>query len=695
MRNNVVRSVITIFPIAYVLQADDRLAALSDNLDKQYFVDKLVDNLLNRSLKVRRLHQTDLQSAILAKPHVGKIHSSASTRLPVSVPHSQITTPVSQFSVHASPTFMARSPLAAPYPTFPVLRSPLPVPWSTFRLSHSPRHVMYSYESAGISSSELLDFKPEPKDPKEEIKAIQKAAQAEIAETTEHITEHLNTITTVLGDDPAHELHTDRRLQEIVTDLKELNALAASDAPYNQRFAYFDATRIKADELFATFGRKLAKLPVLKEQTYKERLTWKMKRQAQSELREADSEAEQLFRAMEQILFPGKVLASGTGFVQFVGSKAKEAVNKSLSLDGEEVRGSTIQVSVDPSPLDKNSILIRGFPVDIKEETLKDIFQQFGKIGFVSVGRGFETGSGVVRFTGDLATEAAVNSSVALNGSMVGGNEIEAIMDVNSKNRRSVCVHNLPPEVGKEELIEMFKPWGKVAFAAIAKPKAEVFWHERMRKSRHQNATQKAGAYRDRNRPKSRKEAVIRFTGRGDAINPAAKVAALTAVEKMDRSIIRGNNITVKIDPKSIDKKTLALTGLPANTTTAELRDIFGSFGRIAFCAVSPFKKELPSERRGGGAWGALNRQKKGKPFKPFRVDKSGGDLGEFTGKIKSGGLFYGFIECPEAVSSGVYGDIFLHASERGDYVKGQTVKFTLVLNRAGKATAIDLKDPD
>merc|ERR1719498_1993235 len=84
----------------------------------------------------------------------------------------------------------------------------------------------------------------------------------------------------------------------------------------------------------------------------------------------------------------------------------------------------------------------------------------------------------------------------------------------------------------------------------------------------------------------------------------------------------------------------------------------------------------------GGGGW---SRDRK---YHSFKVDKSGGELGEFTGTLKSGGRTYGFIECPEAG----YGDIFLHWEERRAYKQGQTVKFTLVLTKEGKAQAIKLK---
>lgn len=87
---------------------------------------------------------------------------------------------------------------------------------------------------------------------------------------------------------------------------------------------------------------------------------------------------------------------------------------------------------------------------------------------------------------------------------------------------------------------------------------------------------------------------------------------------------------------------------------------------------------------KGGGSWN--NNKNTGK----FKVDKSGGVVGEFTGTIKSFGWKqnYGFIECEEAGQ----GDIFLHGDMKKGYQQGQIVKFTCVLNKDGKAVAIDLK---
>jgi len=81
--------------------------------------------------------------------------------------------------------------------------------------------------------------------------------------------------------------------------------------------------------------------------------------------------------------------------------------------------------------------------------------------------------------------------------------------------------------------------------------------------------------------------------------------------------------------------------------------------------------------------------------FNTFKLDKSGGELGEFKGRIKSFNFknWYGFIECPDLELAG-FGDIFLHGDMIGDYQEGQTVMFTCVLNGKGKPNACDLYLP-
>jgi len=80
-----------------------------------------------------------------------------------------------------------------------------------------------------------------------------------------------------------------------------------------------------------------------------------------------------------------------------------------------------------------------------------------------------------------------------------------------------------------------------------------------------------------------------------------------------------------------------------------------------------------------------------GYPSGNFKIDKSGGELGEFVGQIKSFNpkTNYGFITCPDLAE---HGDVFLHGDMKKGYQEGQTVKFTAVLNKNGKPVAISLK---
>merc|ERR1712176_1726966 len=96
----------------------------------------------------------------------------------------------------------------------------------------------------------------------------------------------------------------------------------------------------------------------------------------------------------------------------------------------------------------------------------------------------------------------------------------------------------------------------------------------------------------------------------------------------------------------------------------------------------------------GGGDFGGGKGKGKGKNPNPggqFKIDDSGGTLGEFVGTIKSFSDIkgYGFIACPELEA---YGDVFLHMDMKKNFQRFQTVKFTALLTKNGKPQAKDLK---
>merc|ERR1719442_141119 len=90
-----------------------------------------------------------------------------------------------------------------------------------------------------------------------------------------------------------------------------------------------------------------------------------------------------------------------------------------------------------------------------------------------------------------------------------------------------------------------------------------------------------------------------------------------------------------------------------------------------------------------GGGWNGGNQWE----WKNFEVDKSGGELGQFKGTIKSFSdkNGYGFIESDDVKAAG-HGDVFLHGDMKKGYQQGQTVKFDCILNKDGKPVAINLR---
>jgi len=115
---------------------------------------------------------------------------------------------------------------------------------------------------------------------------------------------------------------------------------------------------------------------------------------------------------------------------------------------------------------------------------------------------------------------------------------------------------------------------------------------------------------------------------------------------------------------------------------TVKFQCVVNKEGKPVAINLSSGLKDTPAGSSSGRSWSGPGG---------FKIDKSGGELGEFVGKIKSFNwkTNYGFIECPELAE---HGDVFLHGDMKKGYQQGQTVKFDGVLNKDGKPVAINLK---
>eukprot|EP00929_Paragymnodinium_shiwhaense_P022966 TRINITY_DN14503_c0_g1_i1.p2 TRINITY_DN14503_c0_g1~~TRINITY_DN14503_c0_g1_i1.p2 ORF type:complete len:152 (+),score=50.18 TRINITY_DN14503_c0_g1_i1:108-563(+) len=86
-------------------------------------------------------------------------------------------------------------------------------------------------------------------------------------------------------------------------------------------------------------------------------------------------------------------------------------------------------------------------------------------------------------------------------------------------------------------------------------------------------------------------------------------------------------------------------------------------------------------DNKGPGSWG------------DYKIDETGGVLGEFTGTIKSFSdkNGYGFIDSDDLKAMG-YQDVFMHGDMKRGFRKGQTVKFTAFLTGKGQVQSKELK---
>mmetsp|Transcript_9212 Transcript_9212/g.23880 ORF Transcript_9212/g.23880 Transcript_9212/m.23880 type:complete len:205 (-) Transcript_9212:80-694(-) len=93
----------------------------------------------------------------------------------------------------------------------------------------------------------------------------------------------------------------------------------------------------------------------------------------------------------------------------------------------------------------------------------------------------------------------------------------------------------------------------------------------------------------------------------------------------------------------------------------------------------------------GKGGWGGGKGWAGGKSN--YKMDESGGVLGEFLGELKSFNEMtgYGFISCADLAAQG-HKDAFLHQDQKRGYQVGHKVKFTAFLTKDGKVQAKDLK---
>jgi len=153
---------------------------------------------------------------------------------------------------------------------------------------------------------------------------------------------------------------------------------------------------------------------------------------------------------------------------------------------------------------------------------------------------GGPTQTAIVRYEDPKAAERAV---IELSGSTMNDLPIQVELDAKSKDATRIIVTGVPSEAEWQELKDHFGKIGKVAFADV---------------KGDSNATVTG---------------IVRYE--------TAELAA-TALHALNGTQMDGNTIEVKMHPGT-DESKLQITGMPPGTEWQELKDYFGSVGKVLF----------------------------------------------------------------------------------------------------------------
>jgi len=287
---------------------------------------------------------------------------------------------------------------------------------------------------------------------------------------------------------------------------------------------------------------------------------------------------------------------------------AQRAIN---DLHGSIIRETTISVEPDVCSVDGTKLVVKGLPLDINWQELKDHFSLAGTVAFANIrpptapvdmrNAAADGGVGEVRYDSPADTRTAM---MQLNGSTLHGYRLSLQLDATSKDGTKLIVYGIAPGVEWQEMKDHFGQIGVVAYANV---------NTRILSSKGTGKGGHGGSFRDDtfncwgdSRYKGTKGGNVPAKGYGrkgfglppplEGPSPMQRVGEVRfdhlgdsekAAAELDGSVLGGVPIQVRMDVQSKDRSKCIVHGIPYGIEWQELKDHFSTVGQVAFANIT------------------------------------------------------------------------------------------------------------
>jgi len=315
--------------------------------------------------------------------------------------------------------------------------------------------------------------------------------------------------------------------------------------------------------------------------------------------------------------------ANGTPVSGVVRFATTELAQSAMELNGTVLEGHEIAFKVHPGSKDQTKLQVFNIPSHMDWQELKDFFNKNGLTPIYCDVTTSGSMTAEVRFEDAQAAQAAAH---ALNGSILGGGEIQVVLDTTSTDGCKLAVSNVPAGLEWQELKDHFGQCGTVAFVQTSAEKASK-GKGKGGKGKGKGSGE-AGALQAMQQQMSQMMAQLQMMQKGakgggfspmagGGFSPMASFSpmaggagfgagmfgggkgagtmmgevrfsnaqgAQTAVMTLNGSSFKGATLSLGIDQSSQDASKIWVAGVPAGASWQELKEHFSWAGAVVYC---------------------------------------------------------------------------------------------------------------